>query len=221
MTTETLKEVDVLKELTRLLNHTLEADGQKLWAKLFQEKTATGVPSTQMGLTFQEAQSALKDLIQDLGRKNLKEKINLALQMGIQSSTLLTSAVIGLILPQNNVILFKKDQKTDAITLQRASLFVSELWLDWMESILNLTHEKTAIVENIPLRIELQKHLKSTQRLVRNSRAGLKRGAILRNKTAEALAKISKKPRKEIRIPLESKAFIALEGFLNQTLKPK
>ena len=42
LTTEPLREVDILREMTLLLNQTLETEGQMLWAKLFQEKTAHG-----------------------------------------------------------------------------------------------------------------------------------------------------------------------------------
>ncbi len=221
LTTEALREVDILKELTQLLNHTLETEGQVLWAKLFQEKTAHGAPSTQVAVTFSEAQAALKKLLKEINPKSLKGKLGLTLQLALYSTTLFSSAFLGLILPQNNVILFKKDQKQDAITLERASLFISELFLDWMSSILGRSLEKSVTIENLAIRVELQKHLQLTQKLTENAKAGLKRGSSLRNKTSAVFSKVLQKPRKDIHIPMEPRAFIALENFLNQTLKTK
>jgi len=221
LTTEALREADILKELTQLLNHTLETEGQALWAKLFQEKTAHGTPSQQITVTFEEAQTALKTLVKQMNQRNFRGKVETALELGVQSIALFSSAFLGLILPQNNVILFKKDQKQDAITLERASLFISELFLDWMDSILARSQEKTNSLENLGIRIELQKHFELTRKLTQNAKAGLKRGSSLRNKSSELFSRALKKPRKEIRIPMEGRAFIALESFLNQTLKEK
>jgi len=216
-----VKEADVLKELTQLLNHTVESEGQALWAKLFQDKTAHDGPSKEVVISFQEAQAALGGLLRQMSQKPLKSKFHLALQLGVQSTALFSSAFLGLILPQNDVILFKKDQKQDAITLERASLFISELFLDWMTSILGKAQENSNTIENLSIRMELQKHLELTQKLTQNAKAGLKRGSNLRNRTSELLSKTFKKSRKEIRIPMESRAFLALEGFLNHTLKTK
>lgn len=218
---ETVKEADVLKELTQLLNHTLETEGQILWAKLFQDKTANDAPSTQVAISFQEAQAALGGILKQMANRPLKSKLNLALKLGAQSTALFSSAFLGLILPQNDVILFKKDQKQDAITLERASLFISELFLDWMDSILGRAQENSQRIENLAIRLELQKHLELTQNLTQNAKAGLKRGSNLRNRTSQLFNKVFKKSRKDIRIPMESRAFLALEGFLNQTLRTK
>lgn len=106
-----VKEADVLRELTQLLNHTVESEGQALWAKLFQEKTAHDGPGTQVAISFQEAQEALGGLLKQMAKKPLKGKLNLALQLGVQSTALFSSAFLGLILPQNNVILFKKESE--------------------------------------------------------------------------------------------------------------
>jgi len=216
-----VREADVLKELSQLLNHTIENEGQALWAKLFQDKTAHDGPSTEVVISFQEAQAALGGLVKQMAKKPLKGKFNLALQLGFQSTALFSSAFLGLILPQNNVILFKKDQKQDAITLERASLFISELFLDWMTSILGKAQDNARAIENTAIRIEIQKHLELTQKLTQNAKAGLKRGSNLRNRTSELLSKTFRKSRKEIRIPMESRAFLALEGFLNHTLRTK
>jgi hypothetical protein len=83
------------------------------------------------------------------------------------------------------------------------------------------SQEKTDSLENLGIRIELQKHLELTRKLTQNAKAGLKRGSSLRNKSSELFSRALKKPRKEIRIPMEGRAFIALESFLNQTLKAK
>ena len=124
LTTETLREVDLLRELSQLLNHTIETEGQILWAKLFQEKTAKGIPSTQITVTFNQAKTALISALHDLNQKSLTGKLKTLLETGVQSTALFTSAFFGLLLPQNNVILFKKETQQDAITLERASLFV-------------------------------------------------------------------------------------------------
>lgn len=221
LTTETLREVDLLRELSQLLNHTLETEGQVLWAKLFQEKTAKGIPSTQITLTFDEAKTALISALHDLNQKSLKGKLKTLFETGVQSTALFTSAFFGLLLPQNNVILFKKETQQDAITLERASLFVSELFLDWMNAIIARTLEKASAVETISLRIELQKHLRFTESLLQKTRAGLKRGASLRNKTGGLISKITKKPKREIRIPMEGRAFLALENFISQLLRTR
>ncbi|MFM8315699.1 MAG: hypothetical protein ACKOA8_15570, partial [Deltaproteobacteria bacterium] len=211
LTTEPLREVDILREMTLLLNQTLETEGQMLWAKLFQEKTAHGNPSHPGIMTFSEAQANLKNLVQEISHSSFKGKIQLAFQLGIQSTTLFSSAFLGLILPQNNIILFKKDQKQDAITVERATLFVSELFLDWMDTILAKTLEKAQRLENLKVKHEIGEHLKLTQKITQNAKAGLQRGSSLRNKGSEFVSKVLKKPRKEIRIPLEARAFLALE----------
>ncbi|NBY18698.1 hypothetical protein EBQ74_00240 [bacterium] len=221
LTHEIVKEADILKELTQLLNHTLETEGQVLWAKLFQEKTAHDGPTNQIAVSFEEAKLALGGLLKEVAKKPIKGKLNVALKLGVQSTALFSSAFLGLILPQNDVILFKKDQKQDAITLERASLFISELFLDWMDAILSRAEENSTTIENLAIRLELKNHLELTRKLTQNAKAGLKRGSNLRNRTTQALYKIFKTQRKEIRIPMESRAFLALEGFLNQTLKTK
>jgi len=221
LTTQALREADILKELTNLLTQTIETEGQLLWAKLFQEKTAQDAPFDQWAVTLTQAKSALIRFQNEVSQKSLKGKINLALQIGAQSAALLSAATVGLILPQNNVILFKKDQKQDAITLERASLFLSELFLDWMNSILEKSLQRTNSIENVAIRFEIQKQLEITRKITQNAKSGLKRGSVLRKKTGELFRKLSKRPRKDIRIPLESGAFIALESFLNQTLKTK
>ena len=221
LTTETLREVDLLRELSQLLNHTIETEGQILWAKLFQEKTAKGIPSTQITVTFNQAKTALISALHDLNQKSLKGKLKTLLETGVQSTALFTSAFFGLLLPQNNVILFKKETQQDAIILERASLFVSELFLDWMNAIIARTLEKASCIETISLRIELQKHLRFTESLLQKTRAGLKRGASLRNKTGGLISKIKKKPKREIRIPMEGRAFLALENFISQLLRTR
>lgn len=90
-----------------------------------------------------------------------------------------------------------------------------------MDSILGRAQEKSGTIENLAIRIELQKHLQLSQKLTQNAKAGLKRGSNLRNRTSQLVSKVIKKPRKEIRIPMESRAFLALEGFLNHTLRTK
>lgn len=221
LTTDLLKETDILRELRRLLNHTLEVEGQILWAKLFQEKTANGKPSDEIIVTFEQAQTAIQDLVINLGRKGLKGKVELAFELGVQSTTLFSSLFLGLILPQNNLILFKRDQKQDAITIERASLFVSELFLDWMGTILNRTLETSHSIHNVSLKLEIQKHLQFSQKLTQNAKAGLTRGSTLRNRTSKLFARLQKRTSKDIRIPMEERAFIALESFLNQTLRSK
>ncbi|MFM8315887.1 MAG: hypothetical protein ACKOA8_16535 [Deltaproteobacteria bacterium] len=221
LSTESLREVDILNELRQLLNQTIETEGPYLWSKLFQEKTASGTPSTQVAVSFEEAKASFEYFLKEMNHKGLKPKINLVLKLGAQSTALFSSALLGLILPQNNVILFKKDQKQDAITLQRASLFISELFLDWMDQILSRTTEKTNQIENPRLKTEIQKHLGITRDIILKSRAGLKRGAGLRFKTSQIFSKLSPKSQRDILIPLEGRAFIALESFLNQTLKTK
>lgn len=218
---EIVKEADVLRELSQLLNHTLETEGQALWGKLFQDKTAHDGPTNEIAVSFDEAKLALAGLLKEITQKPMKGKLNLALKLGFQSTALFSSGFLGLILPQNDVILFKKDQKQDAITLERASLFISELFLDWMEAILSRAEANSATIENLAIRLELKNHLELTRNLAQNAKAGLKRGSNLRNRTTQFFYKLFKTQRKEIRIPMESRAFLALEGFLNQTLRTK
>ena len=90
-----------------------------------------------------------------------------------------------------------------------------------MDSILGRAQENSQKIENLAIRLELQKHLELTQSLTQNAKAGLKRGSNLRNRTSQLFYKVFKKSRKDIRIPMESRAFLALEGFLNQTLRTK
>jgi hypothetical protein len=90
-----------------------------------------------------------------------------------------------------------------------------------MNSILDKSLQKADSIENVAIRVEIQKQLETTRTIAQKAKAGLKRGSVLRTKTGEILRKISKRPRKDIRIPLEGGAFIALESFLTQTLRTK